>query len=69
MKSRETKSLLVTGSFVLVLVLLIGAGLIQGPAEPEYAAGPQLEHHTPDAQFAQYLEYRARLENASADCQ
>jgi hypothetical protein len=71
MKSRETKSLLVTGGFVLVLMLLIGAGLTQGGPESDYATGPALEQHTPDAQFVQYLEHRARLESGSngTDCQ
>jgi hypothetical protein len=68
MKRSETKSLLVTGGFLLVLTFLIGAGLSPGIPSPEHASGPTLEHFSPDAQFMQYLEYRAQLENSS-NCQ
>ena len=69
MKKSETKNLLVTGCFLLVLVALIGAGLSPGLPAPEGGApAPELEHYTPDAQFVQYLEYRAQLENSS-NCQ
>jgi hypothetical protein len=68
MKRRETKSLLVTGGFLLILIFLIGAGLSPGIPSPEPISGPELEHASPDAQFVQYLEYRAQLENSS-NCQ
>jgi hypothetical protein len=65
MKRRETKNLLVTGGFLIVLTALIAAGLAPGSPAPEPVPAPDLESHQPDAQFAQYLEYRARLENSS----
>jgi len=68
MKRSETKSLFVTGCFLIVLMFLIGAGLAPGNPAPEYAPAPEPDHYTPDAQFVQYLEYRAQLENSS-NCQ
>ena len=65
MKRSETKSLLVTGGFLFVLMFLIGAGLAPGIPSPDHASGSALEHFSPDAQFMQYLEYRAQLENSS----
>ena len=68
MKRSETKSLLVTGGFLLVLMFMIGAGLAPGIPSPEPTSVPAPEHLSPDAQFLQYLEYRAQLENSS-NCQ
>ena len=67
MKS-ETKNLLVTGGFLLVLIGLIGAGLSPGIPEPDAVPAPELEQYTPDAQFVQYLEYRTQLETSN-NCQ
>ena len=68
MKQRETKSLLVTGSFLIILMVLIAAGAAPGSPAVEQVAAAELEHYVPDAQFVQYLEHRARLENSS-NCQ
>ena len=65
---RDTKSLLVTGGFVIVLMALIAAGLAPGSSALESVVAPDPEHYQPDAQFAQYLEYRAQLEN-NGNCQ
>jgi hypothetical protein len=37
-------------------------------SSPQRADAPDLERYVPDAQFLQYLEYRAELENSS-NCQ
>jgi len=65
---RETKSLLVTGCFLAILLALIGAGLVPMNPEPDHPFPAEVERRVSDAQFSQYLEYRARLEN-SIDCQ
>lgn len=65
---RDTKSLLVTGGFLIVLMALIAAGLAPGRSALEPVVTPDLDHYQPDAQFVQYLEYRAQLEN-NGNCQ
>ena len=65
MKSRETKSLLVTGCFLAVLIAMLFAGFVSVSPPVEEAAAASLDQYVPDAQFVQYLEYRARLENSS----
>lgn len=68
MKRRDTKSLLVTGGFIVVLMALIAAGLAPGSSALEPVVVPHPDSLQPDAQFVQYLEYRAQLENSS-NCQ
>jgi hypothetical protein len=68
MNRRDAKSLLVTGGFLIVLTSLIAAGLAPANRAPEPVLSPELEHYQPDAQFVQYLEYRAHLENSN-NCQ
>jgi hypothetical protein len=65
MKQSETKNLLVTGCFLLVLMALIGAGIYPGNPAPERVPAPELDQYTSDAQFVQYLEYRAQLETST----
>jgi hypothetical protein len=51
-----------------MLMLLIAAGLFPADPAPPHSVAPDPERHIPDAQFVQYLEYRARLESG-IDCQ
>ena len=69
MTRHESKSLLVTAFFLMVLMTLIGAGLLPGSPEPEQVVARGPEHYVPDVQFLQYLEYRARLEQGGMNCQ
>ena len=68
MKTRETRSLMATGCFVAVLLAFTGAGLAPAGAGEDPVARTEPDRYVPDAQFAQYLEYRARLDT-STDCQ
>ena len=69
MMQRETTSWVASGFFLAALLAFIAAGLApagSGGEEPVAHAEP--DRYVPDAQFAQYLEYRARLDTSS-DCQ
>ena len=68
MKRRETRSLAVTGAFVAILMALIAAEVATGSPRLEQVVTVAVERHVPDAQFVEYLEYRARLESSS-NCQ
>ena len=67
MKERQTRSL-VTGCLLVIVLVLIAAGVAPAGSGREHAAQPVFDHYVPDAQFAQYLQYRVHLENAS-NCQ
>ena len=61
MTRRETRSLVVTGAFVAILMALIAGGAATGNPGLDQLAATEVEQHVPDAQFVEYLEYRARL--------
>ena len=68
MKTRETRSVTVTGCLLAVLLAFIAAGFAPSGAGEEPRARSELDPYVGDAQFAQYLEYRARLDT-STNCQ
>ena len=56
---------MVTGCSLAVVLAFMAAGVAPVHSGLERAAQADLEYNLPDAQFAHYLEYRARLETSS----
>ena len=68
MTRRETRSVVVTGAFVALVMALIAGGVATGNPGLDLVAAAEVEQNVPDAQFVEYLAYRARLESSS-NCQ